>query len=930
MTRNINTGALVALLGLTLTCTFPAWAASDSEEYLAEAKQYLAEGKRKEAVIQLKNSLKSDPSNAAARVLLGSLYLASGDAPSAQKELDRAARLGAPKEQWMVGLGQALMMQNDFNGVLNTMSPDDSMNPASRATALAMRGEAYIGMGDETMAVEAFDQALAVHPSNPLARLGKARLLLEDQREDEAAQQLSEVLNEYPDHVQTRLTRGNLFRSQGKVKEAIADFDVVVKKAPHEVRGYIGRALSYIQMGKDGMAAKDVNQLQRRARKAPITSYLQGLLAFNKQDYGKASEELQAVLRDAPDHFQAQVLYGITNYALGNYTIADDYLGRVLQVTPGNAHVRKLVAASRLKLKEPERAIEALLPFARSEQEGQDAQALALLGTAYLLTGDNENGTRYMARAVEAAPDQAVLRTQLAAGRIALGDAQGAITDLETAVNLGQDVVQADVLLVLSHLNQKQYDQAIEAAQALEKRMQDSPIPPNLTGLAYLAQKKFTLAREKFDQALEIDPKFVVARMNLARLALLNQNAEGARKQYQQVLKSVPGHVEAMIGLAGLESAAGNAEQSEAWLVKANQANPRALQPILLLAESHLKRSEPLKATNLLTGLGEAQKDLLPVMRIRGMANLQNGEFSSARAVFEQIVARDPGNVEGWFQLARAQAAIGDSQGSNDSFARAIELDTEYQLPLVWIGKGELELREKRYQEALDLARRMQKHFPDNAMAYEIEAAAHRGMGNAHEALAAVEKAVRAEGNSQRINLFAHTLAASGNTPKAAFMLEDWLEKNPQDGVSWTTLGMMLQQMGRVDEAVKAYETSMRFTGGNPVVMNNMAWLFMDSDLEQAESYAKQAYEIAPERAEIVDTYGWVVYRQGNHQKALGLLQQALVIAPKNPEIGLHVAQALHSLGRDREARPLLERIVEEHPHTEFSAPARDLLKRLN
>lgn len=930
MPRNINNSAMVALLGLSLTCAFPVWGASDSEEYLAEAKQYLAEGKRKEAVIQLKNSLKSDPSNAAARVLLGSLYLASGDAPSAQKELDRAARLGAPKEEWMVGLGQALMMQNDFDGVLNSMVPDDSMSIESRGTVLAMRGNAYVGMGNETMAVEAFDQALAVHPSNPLARLGKARLLLEDSREDEAAQQFSEVLNEYPNHVQTRLARGNLYRSQGKLKEAIADFGVVVKQAPHEVRGYIGRALSYIQMGEDDKAVKDVKQLQRRARKAPITNYLQGLLAFNKQDYGTASEELQEVLRDAPDHFQAQVLYGITNYALGNYTIADDYLGRVLQVTPGNAHVRKLVAASRLKLKDPERAIDALLPFTRPDQESQDAQALALLGTAYLLNGDNENGTRYMARAVEAAPDQAVLRTQLAAGRIALGDAQGAITDLESAVNLGQDVVQADVLLVLSHLNQKQYVEAIKAAQALETRMQDSPIPPNLTGLAYLAQKKFTLAREKFDQALEIDPKFIVARMNLARLALLNNDPEGARKQYQQILSAFPEHVEAMVGMAGLESVAGNAEKSEAWLLKANQANPRALKPMLLLAEAHLKRSEPLKATNLLTSLSEAQNDLLPVLRIRGMANLQNGEFSSARAVFEQIVARDPENVEGWFQLARAQAAVGDNQGANESFDRAIALDTNYQLPLVWIGKGELELREKRFQEALDLAREMQKHFPDNAMAYEVEAAAHRGMGNAHEALGAVEKAVRAEGNSQRINLFAHTLAASGNTPKAVFMLREWLEKNPEDGVSWTTLGMMLQQMGRVDDAVKAYETSLRFTGGNPVVMNNMAWLFMESDIEQAEKYAKQAYEIAPERAEIVDTYGWVVYRQGNHQKALGLLQQALVIAPKNPEIGLHVAQALHSLGRDREARPLVERIVEEHPHTEYSAPARALLRKLN
>jgi len=192
-----------------------------------------------------------------------------------------------------------------------------------------------------------------------------------------------------------------------------------------------------------------------------------------------------------------------------------------------------------------------------------------------------------------------------------------------------------------------------------------------------------------------------------------------------------------------------------------------------------------------------------------------------------------------------------------------------------------------------------------------------------------VEKAVRVEGSSKRINLFAHTLATAGQAPKAVFMLQDWLEKNPEDGASWTTLGMMLQQMGRQEAALEAYESARKYVGGNPVVLNNMAWLYLERDLERAAEYAKKAYDIAPERAEIVDTYGWVMFKQGAHRQALNILQQAGVIAPRKPEMGLHVAEALLRQGRDSEARPLLERILEEHQHTRYAAPARDLLKRL-
>lgn len=937
MLRKLNHGIRVGLLGLALCSAYPTITMASADGYVADAKQALAKGKVKEAVIQLKNALKDDPSSTAARLMLGNLYLRMNNAEGAEKELSRAGRLGAPKDEWMVGLAQAKLMRQDFKGLLEEIHPDQTMSKVNRATVIAMRGNAHIAQKNQEEAALAYDEALGVHPSNPMARLGKARLLVSEQKFDEAAAQFTEVLKEYPDHVETRLARGDLYRGLKKSDDAIADYAEAIRLAPNNIRGYMGRALSLIEQQKLDEAEKDVNLLAKRAAKLPISSYLRGLLAFQRKDFDTASEHLQLVLRASPDNLQAQLLYGISSYARGDYRLADDYLSRVMSILTGNQQVAKLLGAVRIKLKEPERAVAVLEPLLEAQTatgpDGKvgtaDVQTYALLGSAYIRMGDNEKGAQMMEKAVELEPDHAMLRTQLAASRIVSGNAASAIPELESAVNLGQDLIQADVLLVLSHLSEKNYDKAMSAATELEKRMPDSAIPVNLTGLAMLAQNQHDQARERFNKALKIDPDFLVARMNLARTELAAKQPEQARKHYLEVVKKSPKHLSAMLGLAALETAEGRDKAAEDWLVKANAANPTALQPVLVLAEKYLKRNQGLKANNLLSGLKEDQVNIPGVLRLKGLAQLQSGDFTNAKASFERLSEVLPESIEVWFQLGRAQAASGDHRGARDSFAKAIELDTEFKEPIIWVGLGELELRDKNWQEALNIAKKMQEKFPKHAMSYEIEAAAHRGRGKIQDAIKAIEKAVRVDGTTKRVNLFAHILSASGNAPKAVYMLEEWLEENPDDVTSLTTIGMLHQQMGKFEPALAAYEKIIDLGSENPVVLNNMAWLYLEKNQERALRLSQQAYEIAPERAEIVDTHGWVLFKLGRYKDALNILQQALVLAPQNPEISLHVAQALHHQGRDAEARPLLERVVNDHALTPHAAPARRLLKKL-
>jgi Tfp pilus assembly protein PilF len=114
------------------------------------------------------------------------------------------------------------------------------------------------------------------------------------------------------------------------------------------------------------------------------------------------------------------------------------------------------------------------------------------------------------------------------------------------------------------------------------------------------------------------------------------------------------------------------------------------------------------------------------------------------------------------------------------------------------------------------------------------------------------------------------------------------------------------------------------------VVLNNLAWLYQERGDARAVETARRAYEIAPDRPEVADTYGWVLLQQGQTNEALTILQQAYVSFPTQTEIGYHVAVALHQAGRAEESVKVLRRLLRENPSFPQASEAKALLQRID
>ena len=94
------------------------------------------------------------------------------------------------------------------------------------------------------------------------------------------------------------------------------------------------------------------------------------------------------------------------------------------------------------------------------------------------------------------------------------------------------------------------------------------------------------------------------------------------------------------------------------------------------------------------------------------------------------------------------------------------------------------------------------------------------------------------------------------------------------------------------------------------IVLNNIARIYFDRGDERALETAKSAYQLAPDRAEVIDTYGWMLVQDGEIKKGLHLLERAIDRAPTNDDIRYHWAAALNLTGERENARVELERTL--------------------
>ena len=875
------------------------------DRLVRDAQQYFDKGELNAAIIQLKNALQRQPDHAEARLLLGRSHLELGDGASAEKELDRAASLGVDSAILLPLLGKAWLLQGKTDRVLEEIDGAE-LSGEALADHLYLRGQAFSMRGDPDQAESHFAKALGAYPGHVDSLVGQARLLFARGDAQGARERLDRALGLSRDHADAWALDGELQRQAGNLEAAEDRFNRTLALQPRHLGAYLGRAAIYIDQGRFDLAERDIGQVLRRSPRHPIAHYLLGLAAYQQGKHDEAVSALEQTLGVLPGHASSLVLMGTIRYQQGQYHQSIQHLRPFMMAYPEHVPGAKLLAAALLRTQQAHAAIELLEATARLAPE--DAQLLAMLGSAYLESGDGSKGLDYLRRAAELAPDAASIQAKMGIAHILAGDARQATDDLEAAVNLGQGLWQADILLVVTYLNNGEVDKALAAARALQAKLPDDPMPFNLLGAVFLQKGDPDAARNAFGQALSVRPGFAPAKLNLARMDINDGQLERARSKFLEVLAADEASLDAMYGMTDLAHLQGQPGQVEQWLQRARKHHPQAVKPSVLLAEYFLRVNQPLKALDVARALNEHQPNQPDALRVLGLAQMATDSNAAGVATFKRLAELLPDNVQVQYLLGSAAVKHQDLGMARAAFRKVLELEAHHAGALFSLGSIHLGANE--HDQAARYAKLLLEQHAGQPWGYALSADMLASEGEYAAAAIQAREAYGHDPSQSRLLRYHHLLKQSDARQEAAELLEAWLQQHPLDASVHLLAAMDLQELGKPRVAMDHYEKVLAQHPGNVIALNNLAWLYLEEDPKRALRHAEQAYQASPDRPEVLDTYGWALVRNGEAQKGLTFLQDALVKAPHLAQIRYHTAVALHKTGRDREARLELEQAL--------------------
>lgn len=916
---------VVVILGLSLSAC--SRTSEQSEKQLLErAKTFQKEGKTESQIIELKNLLQKNPNHPEGRWLLGEAYSIQGYGREAEKELLRAQELGIDPEVTKVALGKSILDQGDFKRVLNEIRPGSNSSARNIAAIKTLYGQAELGLKKYETGCALFREAQDIDATYIPAYWESAKCSLGFGKPLEAEEEVAKAIKVDDQNPESWRLQGDLLRNQKKLAEAEKAYTTGLSYRPEHLESLIARAAVRVHLNNHKGATEDLDEVSKVAPAHPVVFHLKGIMLYKDKKYAEAKTSFENVLRTNPDYAPTLLWLGLTDYALNNLEQAVQGLGRYVSAVPDTPQVQAVLAVAKARLGGKSAAAETLAIL--DKLDVNDPQSLALIGQAHLLVGDNDAGSRYLTRAIEKNPSASDPRVNLVAALLQRGDAPAALDQAEAIFKQSPDDPRAAAILISALVETKQTGKALEVIATLQKKLPDSSYPYIYRAAINSGKNDFDAAKNDLEQVLKLQPGHPLASHALAAIAIKQSQFDEARRYYRQVRAKNRDPIETLMAEYDLEVLAKQPSAARKLVEFAAQKYPNAAWPATVIATAYTRMQLPAKAIELTNTAAEANPDNVELLSARGTAFFENRDMANALNNFKRIARLRPDLAEAHAKLGLVHLANEDWGAARDAFQRTVRLDSKHVIARLSLAG--LDIKDKKWNEAIKLAREVETDFPQATEAYILQSTAYAGLKQDTDAIAVLRRAEKAVPDSPQPVIEQAKLHFNSKADELAFRtLKSWLANHPDNIPMSLFLAETLMAFKKDGEAIAAYDKILGKVPNNMMALNNLANLLLDSDPKRGLKLAEQAYAAAPADPDVIDTYGWLQLKNGNTAKALELLKKAFEIAPDSAEIHYHLATAMAKSGDTTQAKRELEKLLSVQKSFSSRKEAETLLRQL-
>jgi putative PEP-CTERM system TPR-repeat lipoprotein len=860
------------------------------------------------AAIELKSALQEDGNNPEARYLLGKALLEMGRPAEALIELTKAHELGYPVAQLVTPIGGAMIANGEAESFITKFGNTKVDDPKLRAEFLATLSTAYGVQNKFAQSREMAEAALQADPNNMVANLLIAHLLRVGGDNSGALAQLERTIKLVPQAGEPWLAKAELLVESGQGgAEVVSAYEVAAQRMPKNIRVYAGLIQELIRRRDLDGAQRQLALLEKAQPRTLQGSYLATLLAYERRDMKRAIELSQEMLRMAPDNGRFLHLAGAIEYERGNYLQAVAHLGKALNDPSAPPVVRLLLARAQLRAGDPEKALGFLKPLLEADRRAP-AEVYSLAADAYLQKGDSAAAKKMFAKAVEINPADERGRTVLALAAMADGKADQGMAELKAIAGSSKGG-DAEVVMVMAHVRANRFDDALSVVDGLERKRPNDPVAPYLRGRIEQFRGQSAKARVHFEQAASRNASFGPAVTALALLDLDDGKPAAAAARYEKLVVAAPTDVGARLGLIAARARAGAAPadvrgqlEDAVRLFPDSEAARATLVGTLLDLKDY---QAALKAAK--DGISRFPEST-SLLRGQGFAELALGNLNQALQSFSKLGSLQPGAVEPLLYIADVHMAMKDVQAALAQLRKVVAMKPDYMPAHVRLVS--LLVRLSRSDEAMAVARGVQKQAPNEPTGWTLEGDLLALKGNSVAAVAALKTAYAKRPSDESVIKLINVMRAAGQSAEAEKLSQEWLAKHPDSAVFNGYLGEQAIGLQDYERAERHLRKVIAVQPSSAIALNNLAWVLARAGKPGALEMGEKALALAPDSDAILDTLAEIHAQAGRYDKAIALQKRALQQSPNMPALRLHLAQYLIKAGQKSDARVELERLV--------------------
>jgi tetratricopeptide (TPR) repeat protein len=467
-------------------------------------------------------------------------------------------------------------------------------------------------------------------------------------------------------------------------------------------------------------------------------------------------------------------------------------------------------------------------------------------------------------------------------------------------------------------------------------------------------------AAEASDRAVKLAPGSIDALILRGEIVRSQYGLVAALPWFEQALQRDPARHDALIEYAATLGDVGRTVDALAATRRALDARPGSPQALYLQAVIAARAGKYDLARSILDKTGGAINDLPGVILLGGTLDLEKGDYEQAIEKLSDLVGMQPMNITARKLLAIALLRTDRARNAIDMLRPVVARADADSYALTLVARGFERIGDRasaaRYLDraaypatgastafsADDTTATLAANADQNpsdpdaivpliralitggdkgaalAKAQDI-AAKNPGAPGAQlvlgdllmllnrpgDAVAPYQRAADLRFDEPTVLRLIEALDGAGRREDAANALALFLSQNPASIAALRLSAHWQLIAGDYDAAIDSLEDLRARIGDGDAALNaDLAAAYTGAgETGTAVDFGEAAYGLSPANPAVADAYGWALFKGGDQEGALELLQKAVILAPKHPGLRWHLAQIYAALGRKAEAK---------------------------